>query len=195
MNGSIQITALVREKATIPYSEFPKLLNAHLARNKNTPALEAKGYALRTSRTIKWAELEAFIKEVCGWGDYSGISGRVIKNNSQSLIMNSVRDAISKLGSTPPDLIGALNSMLQIEELGVSFASKHLRFLLPEHCPVLDSILSYRLFYELSPDGYKSFAAACAGIADEINAATVACPFPGQVKWRPTTSRQRSTHG
>jgi hypothetical protein len=186
MSGSIRITALVKRTAIIPYDDFPTLLKAHLKRNTNTAALERSGLALRKSTTINWADLETFIKEVCKWGDYAGIAGRVVKNNSRASITKNVNNVISKLSLTPPDLVGALNSMLEIKGLDVSFASKHLRFLFPEQCPVLDSILSDRLFYERSPDGYKSFSSACEDIAAKLNAASIVCPFPGQATWRPS---------
>src|SRR5713226_6520946 len=190
MNG-IPITALVKQQVIIPHAEFPSLLNAHLNRNpgpKGTVALENRGHALRTSAPMKWADLEAFIKDACRWGDYAGISGRVLKSktNARAKIEGKVGDAILRLSATPPDLVGALKTMTEIKGLGVSFASKHLRFLFPEYCPVLDSILSGRLFYELSVDGYRSFAAACKRMAAELNSAKIDTTFPGQSGWRPS---------
>src|SRR5437016_14121547 len=111
MNRSIQITALVRQKASIPHADFPDLLQAFLDtddNSKRTQALEASGYALRTNTQMKWDKLETFIKDVCRWGDYAGVYGRVLnpKNNPRSKIELKVRSAISLLNSTPPDLIG-----------------------------------------------------------------------------------------
>jgi hypothetical protein len=133
-----------------------------------------------------WSSLEAFIKQVCTWGGYTGISGRILKNNSHNTIMGKVDSAIRKLQLTAPDLVGALESMTQIKGLGVSFATKHLRFLFPEYCPVLDSTLSCRLLYELSTNGYESFAAACKNIAGELNNANIVSTFPGKPSWRPS---------
>ncbi len=191
MNG-ISITALVKQQVIIPHSDFPILLTAHLNQSnkglKGTQPLEADGYALRTSSPMEWANLEAFIKDVCRWGDYAGISGRVLKskNNARAKIQRKVGDAILQLSSAVPDIVGALRSMMEIKGLGVSFASKHLRFLFPEHCPVLDSILSSRLFYELSADDYGRFAAACKRMAAELNSAKIDTTFPGQSGWRPS---------
>lgn len=184
MSGSIRITAMVRRQAVIAYTEFPQHLQAHLARNTNTQAIEAKGAALRASAAIVWADLEVFINEVCEWGGYSGISGRVLKRNTHASIKSNVESVISKLRN-PPDLVGALKAMTEIKELGVSFASKHLRFLCPEYCPVLDSILSDHLFYERSLEGYKAFATTCNLMALELNDASIGCPFPGKTSWRP----------
>lgn len=188
MNGGVQITALVKQKVIIPHTEFPRLLRAHLARNRNTAGLETRGQLLRTTQPLNWDEVKTFIREVCRWGDYAAIADRVLdeENNSQQAIMMNFEDAISYLNATPPELLDALKSMLKIKELGVSFASKHLRFLLPEFCPVLDSILSQRLFYESSVIGYKSFAATCSDIAAELNQAGITSPFPNKSSWRPS---------
>jgi len=189
------ITALLKQQVILLHSDFPVLLTAHLRQSnkagpnvpKGTQALEADGYTLRTSSPMVWANLEAFIKDVCRWGDYAGISGRVLKNNARSHIKSKVGNAISLLSFTPPDLAGALNSVREIKGLGsVSFASKHLRFLFPEHCPVLDSILSSRLLYDLSTDGYLLFASACQAMAEELNKAKISTTFPGQSFWRPS---------
>jgi len=197
MSG-IRITALVKQQVFIPHGDFPALLTAHLDQTSKKPdgtiapygtvPLESRGDALRRSNPMNWADLKAFIKDVCSWGDYAGISGRVLKttNNARAKIEGKVGEAILRLSSTPPDIVGALRSMMEIKGLGVSFASKHLRFLFPEHCPVLDSILSNRLFYELTADDYGKFAAACNGMADELNSAQIPTSFPGQSTWRPS---------
>jgi hypothetical protein len=183
MNG-IQITALVQRKVVIPYADFPRLLTAHLTRNPNTQTLESNGRAIRTSTTMTWQMLEPFIRQVCSWGDYSGIAGRVIKNNARLTIIAKMKAAIAKLNAATPDLIGALKNVLEIKQLGVSFASKHLRFFLPEYCVVLDSILSDRLFYEMTPEAYGDFCIACKNIANELNQANIPCSFPGSSSWR-----------
>lgn len=186
MSTDIRITALIRQEVTIPYADFPKLLKAHLSRNPDTPALEIRGKQLRTSTPIKWTDLEAFIRDVCKWGNYASIADRVLQNNTPAEITQHVEDAISKLNSTTPDVVGALESVTKIKQLDVSFGSKHLRFLRPEYCPVLDRILSGRLFYESSLIGYASFVTTCNDIAAKLNGANITCPFPGQATWRPS---------
>jgi hypothetical protein len=52
-----------------------------------------------------------------------------------------------------PPRRAALAAVNQLCCLGrPSFASKHLRFLRPEHCPVLDSVLATTLGYRSSPE-------------------------------------------
>ena len=78
-----------------------------------------------------------------------------------------------------------MKKMDEVKGLDVSFASKHLRLLFPEYCPVLDSILSCRLGYALTADGYGAFARRCTDLAVELDQARVVSTFPGRTHWRP----------
>jgi len=185
--GSIQITALVWQQVTIPYADFPVLLAAHLKQYPGTPEVERLGLALRESDPMKWDDLETFIKKVCEWAGQTGprVLGQVLKG-SKTEIESNVRDAIAQLRSAKPDPAAAVGKMNEVKGLGISFASKHLRLLFPEYCPVLDSILSCRLDYALTADGYGAFARRCTEIAGELNRAQIASTFPGRTDWRPS---------
>jgi hypothetical protein len=54
--------------------------------------------------------------------------------------------------------------------LAVSFASKHLKFLVPERAVVLDSSISERLGYPRTPDGYLAFLGDCRSILEHATA-------------------------
>jgi hypothetical protein len=188
MAESIQVTALVWQQATIPYADFPVLLAAFLKENPSTPEVERLGLALRESDPMKWDDLEIFMKKVGEWAGKTGprvVLGKVLKGNTIE-IEGKVRDAIAQLRSDKPNPVAALRKMDEVKGLDVSFASKHLRLLFPEYCPVLDSILSCRLGYPLTADGYGAFARRCAEIADELNRVPVASTFPGRTDWRPS---------
>jgi len=147
---------------------------------------------------MTWDDIESFIKAVCKWAGSTGnrVRGQVLKPGKtaietamrDAMIENSLRDAIFQLGSNQPNPVGALEKMLKVRGLDVSFASKHLRLLFPEYCPTLDSVLSLRLGYKASPRGYGSFVRKCNEIADELNAAKIeiASIFRGQADWRPS---------
>jgi hypothetical protein len=198
MDGSIQIEAFVWQPVVIPHAKFRDLLAAFLQQAPETPDLERQGFELRTSNPMTWDDIEAFIKAVCKWAGSTGnrVRGQVLKPGKTEIetamrdatIENAIRDAISQLGSNQPDPVSALERMLKIRGLDVSFASKHLRFLFPKYCPTLDSILSFRLGYKPSPGGYGSFVRKCNEIADELNTAKIeiASIFPGQTDWRPS---------
>jgi hypothetical protein len=128
------------------------------------------------------------MKKVAEWAGKTGprvVLGQVLKG-SKTQIESNVRDAIAQLRSDKPNLVAALKKMNEVDGLGISFASKHLRLLFPEYCPVLDSILSCRLGYALTADGYGAFARRCTEIAGELNRAQIASTFPGRTDWRPS---------
>ena len=51
----------------------------------------------------------------------------------------------------------AISKGIEIDGLGVSFASKHLRMIAPETFPVLDQVLSEGLGFALNRKGYALF--------------------------------------
>jgi hypothetical protein len=188
MAESIQIRALVWQQATIPYSDFPVLLAAHLKQYPGTPEVERLGLALREGDPMKWDDLVTFMEKVAEWAGRTGprvIRGQVLKGDPID-IEGKVRDAIAQLRSDRPSPVAALKKMDEVKGLDVSFASKLLRLLFPEYCPVLDSILSCRLGYAPTADGYGAFACRCTEIAGELNRAQIASTFPGRTDWRPS---------
>ncbi len=187
MVESIQIRALLWQDASIPYADFPRLLEAYLKQNPLTQEVENLGLELRESDPMEWEKVEAFITKVGEWAGQTGprvVRGQVLKGN-RSEIVSRMRDAVAQLKSAKPNLTAAFEEMGKIKGLGVSFASKHLRLLFPEYCPVLDSTLSYRLGYPLTTDGFGAFARLCTTVADELNRAQIASTFPGRKDWRP----------
>ena len=56
---------------------------------------------------------------------------------------------------TPPLVERALSSLLEIKGLGISYASKHLRFLRPDLCPILDNVVWETFKYPWDPRGYR----------------------------------------
>lgn len=158
--------AVALEHETVQLADFPKLVERHLRRYSDTPALEIGGSQLRS---VDFAEqqLALFIRRVCTWGGYPGIGGRIIKQNSMVKIRGCFRAAMARLELDAPDISGALNEINHICSLGTpSFASKHLRFLRPDICPILDRIVSDRLNYSFTIYGYRELATDCSKIAN-----------------------------
>ena len=71
----------------------------------------------------------------------------------------------------------ALRAVRQVRHLGLSFASKHLRLLRPDVCPVLDSTLSEKLGYPLDSRGYQRFTDDCQKLAALLNRLGVPNPL------------------
>ncbi|WP_175607362.1 hypothetical protein [Deinococcus marmoris] len=75
----------------------------------------------------------------------------------------------------------AIKEVVDIPGLGISFGSKHLRFLYPEFCPVLD-VNTVKLGYEQTPQGYQKFAQDCRLIANTLTERGTPNPFPERPK-------------
>lgn len=158
---------------------FPKLLQAHRAENPTTQEIEQFGQEL-AQQNFPEQETTKFVKQVCEWGDYPGIWGRVLKNNPIATICQALRDALASL-ATGPSTAKALTQVNALSGLGSpSFASKHLRFLRPDICPVLDSILHDVLPYSFDPDGYSEFCEDCRLLAGALAERHVGNPIVRQ---------------
>jgi hypothetical protein len=156
---------------TIGLDELNDLLAGFMKKEPRTQVVEQQAQQLVKS-DFRPDVLHNFIKAVCGWGGYSGIAGRVIKNNNGTKLSDAFRSAHSRANAR--DDLPAINSLLELNGFGVSFASKHLKFLAPENAVVLNSIISKRLGYKPTPEGYKAFLNDCRRILERA----IACRLP-----------------
>jgi len=151
----------------IPFDNFPEWHAHHLNRVNNTQQLEQDGAQL-IQDGFPFTNLEQFIRQVCRWGGYPGIAGRVLNKNRPQEIIQRFTDAIQAFAFAQP-AAAALESLNHLTDLGTpSFASKHLRFLRPDICPVLDRLLSTDLGYPFSPTGYQEMSDDCIEIGNLI---------------------------
>ena len=151
----------------IPLSSFPDLVREHLRENPATPNIEQLGTQL-AAQNFPQKETAEFIREVCEWGNYAGTASRVLKDNPIAAICQSLQAATSIL-ATGNSAAKALTQVNAIRGLGSpSFASKHLRFLRPDICPVFDSVLQEVLPYSFDPDGYADFCDDCASLTKTL---------------------------
>lgn len=143
---------------SIRFSEFPSLVQAHLDLVEGTARLEETGRTLR-STNFPGVELVSFIRDVCIWGGWPEIYDSVKRYNSVEHVRAAFIDADRALEQRPPNLDSAMKSINRIKYLGKpSFASKHLRFLRPDVCPVLDSMFGEDLGYACDVQGYVTLA-------------------------------------
>lgn len=165
----------------VPLEQFQGLARAHLNAYPSTPEVEEKGRLL-VEQGFREADAKAFVRAVCDWGGYSGISGRILNRNAPTQICSSLRQAVQRLEARPPDVAAALADVNTLKGLGTpSFASKHLRFMRPALCPVFDSLLQEALPYSFDPQGYGSFAQDCKDLALALVRAKV--PNPREREW------------
>jgi hypothetical protein len=143
----------------IRLNELDALLQSFRNKEPVTEQIERQAQRLVRNKFQSFPELCDFIGAVCRWGGYSGIAGRVIKNNDKTTLRDAFISAHYHVDAG--DDLAAIESLLELKGLAVSFASKHLKFLAPEKAVVLDSIISKRLGYELTPEGYQAFLNDC----------------------------------
>jgi hypothetical protein len=149
----------------IAYNVFPELVGKHLQNVRRTDQLELVGAKLRQDVFTDEA-LREFIEGVCLWGGRSGIATHIFTRNRPEHVRSQFILAIQILRQSPPDVGSALRCINAIKWLGTpSFASKHLRFLCPEFCPVLDSRIHDVFGYPFDVSGYQQYAEACLQIA------------------------------
>jgi hypothetical protein len=169
---TIQDSTVIAGPTTIPFIDFPKWHAHHLNRYSTTPALEQEGSTLMQA-DFGFTELDHFIRGVCKWGRRAGIAVRVRNANGEDTITKNFREAVEVLsGNTNPEEapMKALTCLNRIKCLGrPSFASKHLRFLRPDICAILDSLQSRNLQYRLKAEGYREISNDCRAVAAHLN--------------------------
>ena len=175
---------------------FPELIQAYRNKNDNTkktPDIEEQGRNLIAKPIDDFSTVEKFIMSVCEWGGPSGarVRGKVLKNNTDERIVSVFEKVRQIFIQQNPDVAKALSEMISLNGLGESFASKHLRFMLPEECPVYDSVLCRLLPYpshlshsrDQYPGGYANFAKDCKIVGEELQSMGINNPVRNSGTW------------
>jgi hypothetical protein len=148
----------------IKASDFPNLVGPY----QRTKELEKFGFNIFNGNS-GIDQLETFIHQVCNWGNRPGIAANVLSHNSAFAIEKAFRNAIIELHRSKPSLSTAMGELNRINYLGKpSFASKHLRFLRADICPVFDDIIVQNSIYDNNEYEYETFAEECLEIAARI---------------------------
>jgi len=162
----------------VPFARFEGLAKEFAQKNPKTLEVEASGRRLLAARFPE-ADIGYFVRAVSAWGGYEGIAGRILRRNSTLQLRTAFQEASSQITSEIPNVPAALAALNKLSGLGTpSFASKHLRFLFPEYCPVFDSILQEALPYSFDPRGYGEFARDCCTLAKELSQRAIISPWP-----------------
>jgi len=159
---------------------FAERLKDHRHRYNLTGDCEARAVRLRSSCFPPRATGD-FVREVSQWARYAGMGQRIVTQNRGKLT-KAFREANDLLSRN--DVIGALKRLNELRQLGgVSFASKHLRFLAPDRAVVLDSVLERGLGYAMNAAGYRRFLDHCHELAAQLDACGVNDPCRHDGKW------------
>lgn len=168
-------------RLSVPLDQFPELLAAHVRETKIPTADVEKHGAAYIANGFQDDETMEFVEKVCKWGNYAGVAGKVKRRNDVK--------TISRIFGESRQLImhgkaqEAITKIKEIKCLDVSFGSKHLKFLAPEHAVVLDSIISEHLGYPRTKEGYAEFLQDCFVLRDILNAKGIRTSAT-QAKWR-----------
>ncbi|WP_343227780.1 8-oxoguanine DNA glycosylase OGG fold protein [Rhizobium laguerreae] len=100
----------------------------------------------------------AFIGGVCEWGRGNRNFSR-IRDAGDTTIAQSLRSATEAIDAG--DVTRSIEELQRLPHLGLSFASKVARFLAPDKCVVLDSVIRNRIGYVESEEGYSEFLQDC----------------------------------
>ena len=148
------------------YEDFPRYVSGHLQKVICSKEMESRGKLL-IKNEFPSEDLIDFIEAVCTWGGRYAITGKILdkNNNSTKFIRRCFKKAYSYLSNGYKNVDAALDCLLAIHGLGISFASKHLRFVSPKLCPILDSNISEFLNYSLTTSNYAKYSILCTDLA------------------------------
>ena len=109
---------------------------------------------LAPSSSEQELEARALSKRVCVWGGRAGIFGNM--DQADPDLGKKLSDWFAQARNTR-DRAAALAQGVQINGLGPSFASKHLRFIDPQRYATLDNILAQAFGFPMEPAAYEQF--------------------------------------
>jgi len=148
----------------IEFGAFPAYVRSHIAHVPST--LDTETVALRlVAHGFRQADVATFVRAVCKWGGYAGIGGRVLGRNQPWELVDAFRGAAADVGA---GVDVAIRRLLRLHGLGVSFASKHLRFLAPRVCAIMDTKMAAATGLQQSAAGLAHYSALCCGLAGRL---------------------------
>lgn len=169
---------------SVELDSFPKMIESHGNNFQDTLTIEERYESLARSPIENFDSIANYIKDVSRWGNYAGVGGKVLKYNAEETIIEVFEKVRQILIEGNPNLELALSTINGLYGLGTpSFASKHLRFLRPEECPVYDRILTNVLPYSFNPVGYARFARDCKAISNELCSKKIKNPVRESGLW------------
>lgn len=138
-------------------SELPELLARHRSEYPGAEVVEQCARRL-IAANFPPADATAFIEGVCEWGRGNRNFSR-IRDAGDATIAQSIKSATETIDAG--DVVRAIGELQHLPHLGLSFASKVARFLAPDKCVVLDSVIRSRIGYVESSEGYTEFLQDC----------------------------------
>lgn len=138
-------------------SEVPQLLERHRSKYPGTEVVEQCARRL-IAANFPPAEATAFIEGLCEWGGGERNLSRIL-DAGDATIAQTLKLANEAIDAG--DAVRAVGQLRHLRHLGLSFASKVARFLAPDKCVVLDSVIRTRIGYVENLKGYAEFLRDC----------------------------------
>lgn len=140
---------------------FPRLIQKHRLEYPDTEIFENVATKLVLGG-FEQNSAARFVRQICRWGGYYGVAGRVLNHNTHEDVAKALRGAWDIMSSVAPNLPDALCCINQLRHLGrPSFASKFLRFLSPTQAPILDGVISHSAGISMTVRGYGELVRQC----------------------------------
>ena len=107
-----------------------------------------------------YSDASEFTNRVCKWGGYAGIAARVLSDNGDKDVVDAFNKAAGLVSGNNVDIPAAIKEVDDLDELALSYASKHLRMLRPQKCVSYDKFLKGRLS-RCYPYNHENYAVLC----------------------------------
>jgi len=146
--------------ASLKFGDFPILYQDYVNENIDTLPLERHGHSLMRSSSIGTRNACNFVERVTRWGGRTGgrVKGNLFKHNSNQRIATAVRQAARHLKNN--NIPQAIQTLIALKGLHVSYGSKILRMLAPKKVVVYDqyiALFSGHLMYRNKANDVRKF--------------------------------------
>ena len=182
---SVRIGADMRSGMGLALTDLPGLWQWHIESDPLTPLI-SRGAARFVSAGFPPRRALLLVRVVCAWGGLRGSNPERVLSSCRELgdakLAQRLADAHAL--SLEEDFQAAIETLRPIRGMQVSFQSKILRFLCPDHAAVLDSRIVEACGYPARPSGYASFVNDCRTTRAHLN--RLGLPRPDGGQWHAT---------
>jgi hypothetical protein len=171
------------DNIVIQFSEMPDLLRESRQRDPLTRIL-TKFAENFVKKDLPVRKTFLFVRAVNAWGGLRGANPSKIweqnKDNNFSELQKRLVEAMALIQSDKPK--EAIAVLQNLDGIGISFGSKYLRFLCPNHAVVLDQKIRDRTDLREKSEDYEKFVRICQKIRSALQSTEMS--HLGMLHWR-----------
>lgn len=145
-------------------AEVPGLLARHASNYPGATAVEQLGAGLKAADFAP-SEALKYLQSVLVWGRGHRLARRLERVSGDEV---SAALAAGCRLATAGEVAKGVVRICELHGLGISFASKLLRFLEPTRAVILDSVIRSGIGYPESSAGYTEFLSDCEAVLDAV---------------------------